>query len=52
MANGELWIAKEIYRRELLRIQASTPEQKQDEKYTVITQWLDSRVKELEKICK
>lgn len=52
MANGEFWIAREIYRREYIRLKSATPIDQQDEKFIIITEWLDQRVQELEKVCK
>jgi hypothetical protein len=40
MAHGEYWIAKEIYRRELIRLEISTPEEQRDEKYRIVTEWI------------
>lgn len=52
MANGEFWIAREIYRRESIRLKSKTPIDQQDEKFIIITEWLDQRVSELDKVCK
>lgn len=52
MANGEFWIAREIYRRESIHLKAKTPEDQQDERFLIITEWLDGKVKELDKLCK
>lgn len=52
MANGEYWIAREIYRRESIRLKAQTPVDQQDERFLIITQWLDQQVTHLDKVCK
>ena len=51
MAHGEYWIAKEIYRRELLKLQFTTPPDKQDQEYKTITEWLAAKIKELDDLC-
>jgi hypothetical protein len=50
MAHGEYWIAKEIYRRELIRLEISTPEDQRDDKYWVIIEWIKSKIKELDDV--
>ena len=50
MAHGEYWIAKEIYRRELIRLEISTPEEQRDEKYRIVTEWIKAKIKELDDI--
>ena len=50
MAHGEYWIAKEIYRRELIRLEISTPEDQRDDKYWLIVEWIKSKIKELDDI--
>ena len=52
MAHGEYWIAKEIYRRELARLISITAEQDRTEAYHIIISWLQTRIDELEKLCK
>lgn len=52
MANGEFWIAREIFRRESIRLKAKTPLEHQDDKFRIITAWLDQQVVDLDKICK
>lgn len=52
MANGEYWIAREIYRREAIRLKCKTPTDQQDERFLIITEWLDDKVRELDKLCK
>lgn len=50
-AHGENWIAKEVYRRELLNMQFTTPPEKQDQNYRIVEEWLKQRIKELDDIC-
>lgn len=52
MANGEFWIAREIYRRESIRLKAKTPVDQQDERFLIITEWLDQQVAQLDKVCR
>lgn len=51
VAHGENWIAKEIYRRELLTMQFTTPPEKQDQNYKIVEEWLKQKIKELDDIC-
>lgn len=51
-ANGEHWIAKEVYRRELMRLKSTTPIEEQDERFLIVIEWLEKRIKELDAICK
>jgi len=50
MAHGEYWIAKEIYRRELIRLEISTPDDKRDDEYQIVVKWLKSKIQELDDI--
>ena len=50
MAHGEYWIAKEIYRRELIRLEISTPEDQRDDRYRIVTEWIKDKIKELDDI--
>ena len=50
MAHGEYWIAKEIYRRELIRLEISTPEDQRDDKYRIVVDWIKEKIKELDDI--
>ena len=50
MAHGEYWIAKEIYRRELIRLEISTPEDQRDDRYRIVTEWIKAKIKELDDI--
>jgi|APGre2960657404_1045060.scaffolds.fasta_scaffold156839_1 hypothetical protein len=51
MAHGEWWIAKEIYRREVTNLKISTPLEDQDERFLIVIEWLEKRIKELDAIC-
>ena len=48
MAHGEFWIAKEIYRRELMNIKVKKPDTTQDERLKIVIEWLESKIKELD----
>ena len=48
MAHGEFWIAKEIYRRELMNIKVKKPDTTQDEGLKIVIEWLESKIKELD----
>ena len=48
MAHGEYWIAKEIYRRELMNIKVKKPDTTQDERLKIVIEWLESKIKELD----
>ena len=50
MAHGEFWIAKEIYRREVVNLRATIPEKEQDEQLKIVIQWLEDKIKELDLI--
>jgi lauroyl/myristoyl acyltransferase len=50
MAHGEFWIAKEIYRREVVNLRATIPEKEQDERLKIVIQWLEDKIKELDLI--
>ena len=50
MAHGEFWIAKEIYRRELMNIKVKNTGTIQDEKLKIIIEWLESKIRELDEL--
>jgi hypothetical protein len=50
MAHGEYWIAKEIYRRELINLEITTPEHKQDERYRIVVEWIKAKIKQLDEM--
>jgi len=50
MAHGEYWIAKEIFRRELIRLEISTPEDQRDDRYRIVVEWIKEKIQELDDI--
>jgi len=50
MAHGEYWIAKEIYRRELINLEISTPADQRDDRYWIIVEWIKAKIKVLDEL--
>lgn len=50
VACGEDWIAKEIYRRELIKMKSTIHDK--TEQQSIVMDWLETKFKELDSICK